>query len=1397
MMKKSRSDKDVKQIFKAGQRIGCVFLFLLFVNPLLGQQGYRFEHYTTFDGLPQNSIFDLAEDDKGFLWIATYDGIACFDGSDFLVHKPDFNVEGNLQTNIINVVAPGDSGVVWVGTRQGGLSFFDQRFQSFKGTESVHAGFNILNNLSIHAVQASVGQLWIGTNQGLHVFQSDKYQFLSFGMKDGLNGNQVSTIVEERDGWHWVGTNNGLQLMHLRDSLQFFRFENYGIDEAIRSIHRDKNNRLWIVTPSSIVSFTFSFQQGITHLQEIDTRQVSAKYNKDFEFQDVVLDNAGNAWIATQFGLLRTKATQLEESMPLLFTHESFNEESLSGNNVEALYVDAEGLLWIGTRFNGLNKYDPYVQPFVRFKRNPNVSNSMWSNDVRALCEDRQGHVWIGYRNQGIDSYSFQTGQFKHLGASNSLVSVLSPKIIRALYESHTGELLVGAQGGIFTIKKELESNAYRFHLPEMLQDTESLEAGVYCFYEDSSGNLWIGTTRGLFIRQKGSARIQASFVNPFLREKLRSQFIRSITEDHENNIWVGTDGGGVVKFSATDSEKVTCFTAGTSSSSLSHSKVYAVCVDYSGRVWIGTHNGLNQYQAKTNNFKRYTENHGLSNNLVYSIIEDDNRHLWLSTANGLSRFNPETGEFKNYLSGFEFSDDAFFKSESGRIYMGGINGFYVFHPDSINHSASPPPVSYTNLRLFGEAVDVRKKYKDRIILQQALKYTSSICLNHDQNFFSVDFIAPSKTRSDQVKYKYQLEGLHKGWIHTENPSAYFTNLSPGSYELKVQAANADGEWNSQAAVLRIEIRPAFYQRKVFQVFFAIFMLVGLLFLYWLRINRLSRQKRILESKVASKTRELLARNKSIEEQNVLLEKQNLEIEEQRNKVLKMTHEIQASSQKQLRFFTSISHEIRTPLTLIVGPLADLLEQYSTADKHHAYLSMVNRNAKKLLKLVNQLLDFRKMDVGHMPLQLMKGDLSGVVRDVYETFVPQARDKGVKLEWEVIKTDDQVLFDPDIVEKVLGNLLSNAIKYTNERGHVLVQLDKYSQPDRYVITVDDSGIGIPMDERGQVFQRFFRASSVGPNSGGSGIGLALAKELAQLHKGDLKLLEKSAPGCRFVFVLPVLEDVSPEAEPDHTYVAAEIPVDVADFKESKVLVVEDDADLRQFIVGSFKELDVIQATNGEEGIHLAKTAQPDIVISDILMPVKSGLELCQVLKNDEQTNHIPIILLTALGSEEQQLAGIQSGADDYMVKPFHSKILRGKVLNILAARERFRTNLVKHYSQPKISDPVAETNPFLDKVQACIVENMSDSTFGVEALAQLVGLSRSAFYRKMKALTGESAVEFIRMVRLKQAYEYLLKDPQCQVSEVAYLVGFEDVDYFGKCFKKQFRRTPGSLSKTG
>jgi signal transduction histidine kinase/DNA-binding response OmpR family regulator/streptogramin lyase len=1110
---------------------------------------------------------------------------------------------------------------------------------------------------------------------------------------------------------------------------------------VLRLVFEDKNKTLWAGTEMGLGKF--GPKNDYQHI-EFPFPEL-----KDLPIFSMEEDKHGNLWVGT---MGKGLAIINKERTKVSFYKKNLSDpNSISNDDIAFIYRDNTDIFWLGGFGGGINKYDDAVNKFQNYQ-------DYYSDNLTSLIEDRNGNVWFVNGSKGVSRYHPSTNSFKNFMNKNfwqysicedsyGNIWTTNPHVGLSKFSRDkqaflleirfpAGYILIsGPDGKIYcsTMGQGLKA------INPLTKEIEDIPSGktFSSFSSFCTGNnkIWIGGNKGMLGEFDFITRKIAGHQLEYKGEKI-SQRIISVLEDKKGNIWVAPSGRGLY---LVDNDTKKCI-------------------------------------------KVYDESTGMPNNDLVTLLEDHNGNIWASTNNGLCVLDPVTEKIKTYttrdgLVNNEFNSFVAFKNKNGRLYFGGMEGFNYFYPEQLKENKAIPPVVLTDFQIFNKSVPVGgPKDPTSYFLETGIDQVKSIELSYDQNVFSFEFAALNFSLQEKNKFAYRMEGFDKDWIYTDSKrTATYTNLNPGKYRFKVKASNNDGVWNEKGTSLQVIINPPFWRTwwaYLTYPFIGAFMIYGT----WKHFTN----KQKLQNELNLKA----------------LESQKL----------------QEIDEIKTRFYTNVSHEFRTPLTLILGPLetALSLSAFKGENEIKSNLELVNRNAQRLLALINQLMDFSKLESGNMKLDLEEADLIPFLRTCTLSFSSLAVSKGIELAFVTTAEQLITLFDKDKLEKILNNLLSNALKFTRQGGSVSVFVD--STENELLLQVTDDGIGIPEDQVGEIFNRFYQVNNSSKTFDGTGIGLALLKELVSFHNGTINVKSNAGSGTVFTLRFPIQikelkktansekltfrEGVILAREKEAEWTESHFLNGDVEEEENKsiILVVEDNPEIRAYVVSAFgKEFIILEAENGEKGLAVAEKNIPDLIITDIMMPVMDGQELCRLLKTNEKTSHIPVILLTAKASQESKLEGFETGADDYITKPFYLKELQVRVKNLIEQREKLRKRFTREVKlQPKEIAITSADENFLNRCISVIEQHMSDPDFSVDAFGKEVGMSRSQLHRKLKALTDQSTSEFIRNIRLKRAAE-LIKNKFGNTAEVSYEVGFNSVSYFIKCFKEVYGKTPTEI----
>jgi len=1314
------------------------------------------------DGRPD--VHAVLQDRQGFLWFGARTGLYRYDGYAFTPYRHRDDDTTSLAHDNVLALLEDRHGDVWVGTAAG-LDLLDPETERFYHTSlGTTAGAPVILSM----LEDRVGSLWVGTlGDGLYRREAATGTFTRYPVDPRVeDANTVTVLYQDSTGLLWVGTREGLYRYDPAGE-RFTRYHRLPGDttslpsNVVTALSEDRAGRLWVGTLDGGLS------RYERRRDQFENHPLDPALSASRAVVSIHEDAAGLLWLGTRKDLLRfDPVTARYRALPL-------TPPDASPGTVYALYEDRSGVLWAGTT-QGIGKL--VRAPFAHYQRGDEGASGLADSRILSLAEDGGGGVWVGTRT-GLERFDRQAGAFARYAPEAGRSTGVS-----ALLPGRAGRLWVGAETGLYAFDRATAAFDGFFPIPDET-DRRGAQA-VLALCEAPDGSLLVGTGRGLYAFDPATGTFnRLSFGLPILQNVDRARVSALLTR-RDGTLWIGTYNGLVAADPVAG--KATVYRHDPADpQSLRDDVVLALHEDAAGRLWVGTRSGLSRLDPDTaDTFVSYTpETTALPHATVYSLMTDDGGALWLGTGNGLARFDPATEAMTVYgkadgVQGKVFSRGAALAGTDGTLYFGGTNGLNAFQPAGIRVQTEPAPVVLTAFQVTGRVFT-----PDRAV--SALR---EIELAHNQNFFAFEFAVLDYRDAAANRYAYVLENFDKGWVESgARRYASYTNVPPGDYVFRVRGA-AGGVWNEDGLAVWVVVSPPFWRAPWF---YALCLLVGLAGLAYGRAvvhaRRLRTRSQELERLVAARTHDLEAEQRKTGEQAERM----LEIE-----------------RSKARFFANVSHDFRTPLTLILGPLQDAMDEaYGPLnDTLRHQLDLMRRSGVHLQTLLNQLLDLSRLEAGRLPLHRQPHDLPGLIRDVVLAFTPLADRRGIRLQQAVdtaLQADPVARVDGEKLQQVVQNLLANAFKFTPAQGKILVRGSR--DEAGVVIEIQDTGTGIPAEDLPYVFERFYQAgAAAGRGHEGTGLGLALAKEFAELHGGSLTVESEEGFGTTFTVRLPHFEEEASD-------VAGVQPVALPDVEEDGgwemeeewreeeagdrpcVLVVEDHADLRAYLrLHLARRYEVVEAEDGAAGLALARSHRPALVISDVMMPGMDGYALCEALKSDPDLSATPVILLTAKAAEESELQGLAARADDYIAKPFRMGALLARAENLIeiraALQQRYSKTIRVAPSEVAVDSADAV---FLKRVQEYVEEQMGDSTFGVERLAEEVGLSPRQLQRRMRALTRLSAAGYIRMMRLQRAAD-LLTQRVGTVSEVAYRVGFRNVDHFSKLFRQTFGSPPSA-----
>lgn len=1393
---------------KTGKIFSAFLLsFLIFVQNLFSQ-GLNFNNLSVKDGLSNNKVVAILQDKTGFLWFGTEDGLNRFDGYEFKVYRNNPQDTNSISGNNIWSLFEDTEGNIWIGTKSGELNRYNVRRDIFEHWE-IKAP-NIQDNSINEIYRDKNGFLWIGTYQsGLYRLDIKTGKFKNWKYKPGdpnsITNNFITSIVQDSYGNFWISTYNGLNKFNPELNDESFQ-QFYSEPDNENSL---SNNLIWLLNKSA--------------------------------------SNPELIWVGTADGLVSL------DTKNNTFTRISFpREPSLQfGHSVASVVeekINDELILWIGT-YGGLVRLNLSNNKSARFVKTENDPSSIISYEINKLLKDRSGVIWSATEN-GLSYISPKGMKFNNIFMGEKGFDELTGLMkmnVKSVIQKDDGTILFGTSDGLYNFKNsDKQTNLKKY--------TGTEEINVWSLAVGKSDDIWIGTYgQGLKRFRLRNGNLESTPIESPTFKTSAFDYLKSLYIDDDNILWIGFWGGGLARFDTKTRTYKIWINENENPQSISHNDVWTIHKDRIGRLWIGTNggglnlfvptakgiflrwsdiddqskrlssnsiysmtearrgknlsglentvlwvgtgNGLNKITLSNSKdeinlntivseVSVYNSEDGLADNSVKSILEDKNGNLWIGTNSGISFFNVEKKSFINYsisdgLNGNEFNSNAALLSENDLMYFGSVEGLNVFNSNEIIQSNYSPPVVFTDFQILNQPVTISKSTP----LKESILTAKEIILSHSDNVFSFQFSALDYNSPQSIHYAYMMEGFDDDWIYSgERRFITYTNLDAGTYSFKVKATNSDGVWGENFKSISVTVNQPWWRTGWAYAIYVLLIVVGIFTARKIEVNRAR------------------LRNE-----------------------LKM-REFEAKKQKELenlksRFFANLSHEFRTPLTLIRGPVEELINGTATENRK-GYYQLIQRNSEKLQELIDQLLELTQLENASMPLKAKQENIVRLLRGLVYSFDSLAKQKNIKLSFEC--QDEKLIcwVDRDKLEKIINNLLSNAFKFTPANGQISVNASSTKSDDEEFteVKVSDSGIGIPEEKLKHIFDRFYQVDdSSRKNYGGSGIGLALVKELVDLHKWQIEVQSEFGKGTVFYLRIPLSESYLTENEKIYDKVSderkkvsdkltglyseednfgKEIEQEIAEKQKlldakPSILVVEDSEDVRSYLTGLLKsDYQLNEAVDGEDGIKKAVDLMPDLIISDVMMPSMDGFEFCKKIKTDWQTSHIPVILLTAKVSAQSKIEGLETGADDYLTKPFSSKELFVRIKNLLKQRRKLREKFRKEIKVEPASIAVNSVdNEFLEKAFTVVEKNLSNTEFSSEVFAKEMFMSRSQLHRKLMAVAGQGPGEFVRAFRLKKAAALIL-EKRLSITQIAFEVGFNSPSHFTKAFRQQFNCLP-------
>jgi signal transduction histidine kinase/ligand-binding sensor domain-containing protein/DNA-binding response OmpR family regulator len=1354
-------------------KIKLIFLSFLFMAFGVFSQThkYRLNNLSTVNGLSQSSVIAIHQDVIGQMWFGTRDGLNKYDGNKFTIFRNNPKDSTSISNNDILSIQEDISGNLWIGTYNG-LNCYNPITNTFKQYFHSNNEKSLCNN-TIWDIKEIKNEIWIGTSSGLSIYNKTTKKFTSLFHSSrnqlSIPNNFVLSILETKNGAIWIGTAKGLCKLTSRKngifSFQSINFKENSEGLFVQKIKEDAAGNLWIGTKTSgIYKFEASSKKLISLLAN------GMQNGIDVDVRAIDIDTKGSLWIGTYSGI---SVMQKNGTIQKIVNNA---DKKSSITKVKSVYTDKNGSVWIGTYYNGVHIWD--VSNINFSSLNQSSGKQALSFDViSSIVADKDKNIYFGTEGGGITILDKKTETTRFLSASKS--SELSGNSIKSMYLSEKGILWIGTfSDGLsaYDVKsKQFINQTIAPDLRKLLKET-----GVYVITKGRKNDiLWLGTFGKGLIRYDTSNKTYQIIGNDNYSDNfLSNNRIRTLLIDKNDNIWIGTQSGlNCINLNDFSNKNYRIRQFFFDNKVLSGDDILTVFQDKKDRIWVGTKaKGLYLFTGKI--FKKINLNIGNSDiTSIHSISEDSNNNLWLSSNYGIIKYNPTRNTMiiynqKDGLISNEFNDNANLVIDSHKFYLGGPLGVTYFDSDRIAVNGYSPQVLLTDFKVKNKSVYVND---DQDILEKSIAYTKSLTLSHDKANISINFAIPNFINSTNNQYSYRLVGLENNWTTTTNTEAVYTIQTPGTYVFEVRGANNDGVWNTLPTTLEIVVEPAFW--RSLWAFILYFIIIGAS-LYWLAW--------IIKSK------EILKKELELEYLEAEIDKEN--------------------TVAKLQFFTNISHEFRTPLTLILVPLQQILSNYNGSNDMFKKLKVIESSANHLLSLINRLMDFRKFENNQFILESAEGNIVKFLNEIFLSFTEFAKDGGYIYTFSTSDEEILVYYDRNKLERVFYNLISNAFRYTPKGGIISIHIKKEEKD--IVIEIEDSGVGIAEEYIDKIFDLFFEIPThknlENNYNKGTGIGLSIVKNIVNLHKGAITVENKSTNGAIFTVKLPLGKEHLSENEilkdfkisDDLTLYTSQLSL--AEIKEDEdvndlditndkltILIVEDHKVLRSFMKNLLKETyNVIAAENGVKGLKKALKYVPDLIVSDVIMPEMVGTELCAKIKENIKTSHIPVILLTSRSSLVYKIEGLESGADDYISKPFDLVEFKLKIKNLLDSAQRLKSKFSSdgNFLASEITFSSLDEQ-LLKKAFKIVEDNIANEQFDIQFFCTELGVSRTMLFTKVKAWTNFTPNEFIHEVRMKRA-AYFLEQNKMNISQISYKVGFNNPKYFSKCFQKKYGETP-------
>ncbi len=1328
-------------------------LYILFIVPinLLLAQSFKsqYKQIDATNGLSQVSVRALHQDKNGFIWIGTDDGLNRYDGNEFLIFRNNPTDSTSLSDSTIISIIEDQNGNIWTGTGAGGVCRYNPRTNKFKRYLNLpDKNSRISDNVTFVMHIDANNKIWVGHRKGLDFFNEelDRFEPVEISNTPGP-GNTVYGITSNKNEL-WLATGSGLKKLNTTTNKIEKVYTNNPKDtnsisfNFVRNVTLDKNGLVWVVMANyGINSLNPQTGEIKRYFQKLTPSNPQARL--------IYHDKKGNLWLSTTlFGAVlfdpKTETIKSPDLKPV-------SQETPFNYQSSVIIEDQQGSLWVGSMGRGVIHYNINANSFGYKKNLSTIPFDSRTDGFGSIFEDTYGNLWLASYNKGLLKVTMESGEVDDFSELLDYLNIDKFKVLDIIQDSN-GFIWIATQDQGF-IRIQPNTNEFKVYYNTLDKENPVGTNFFYLIRETSDGKIWFASVGTLTAFDPVTEEIKTYKFNPNNPEALPGTIISELYEDMDNKLWISFFSVGLFSmdrntdtFTKANYEVRNNYITGPV-------QITSMYQNKKDILWIGTAQGLLKYKTKEGTAELFTTKNGLSNNRIYSIIEDKANNLWISTSNGISKFNIEKEAFKNYnaedglqQSQFEYQS-AQVGLKTGLMYFGGSKGFNFFDPGDITENRNLPPIIFTEFKKYNKEGTGKEIF--------GINSKNNIKLLYQERDFSVKIAALDYTNPSKNKYAYWLEGYNDNWIESGNKREInFTNLSPGNYTLKVKGANNDGIWNEQGKTLQISILPPWWATWWAYTIYAMLLLGFLYAVYRYRINQLE------------------------------------------------TVRLKELDETKRTMYTNITHEFRTPLTVISGINKEIQEK--SKGQFQSQCNLIDRNSKNMLYLVNQLLELRKLEVGKTELNLIQANIIPYLKYLAESFHTYAQTKDIELHFVSISTEVIMDYDPDKLLMIMSNLLSNAIKYSKPNSDVYLEVEELDNTIK--IRVVDSGNGIPEEQLPYVFDRFYKVQNkTEDNIDGVGIGLAVTKELVELLDGEIKVNSQINKGTIFSIILPIakkapITQTPIPVEEKQTVVPAQSNTIENNYTKNNptqnLLIIEDNKDIVQYLKSCLEQNWNLQfAADGQLGIDQAINDVPDIILCDLMMPNANGYKVLETLKNNENTSHIPIVILTAKADEESRILAYKKGVDAYLLKPFNKDELE-IILQKLTEQRRLLQERYQAQNSLIFAEglEIQKQDTFIKKLKELVLKEDAKTEYSITKLCEDLGMSRTQLHNKIKALTGKSTSIFVRSLRLQKG-KYLLEHTSKGISEIAYAVGFNNPSYFTKSFTEEFGIPPSSIRK--